>query len=141
MSTQGSGLTHLCFINNGAALGAANYDTASVFIVKLNSTGAGQFTPHSVLIPSWLRTASQPTKFTLAPCGNSIQIWVLTHSVHRLSFSFQVVQFEDEMLVPDLDSDMVWRLSQEGNTWSIKGSDDQALGSVPQHLVVPRNFN
>jgi 6-phosphogluconolactonase (cycloisomerase 2 family) len=51
------------------------------------------------------------------------------------------VQFADEVLVPDLGSDKVWRLVQDGNTWTIKGSIDQAPGSGPRHLVVAGTYN
>ena len=46
------------------------------------------------------------------------------------------MQFANEILVPDLGSDKIWRLGQEGSIWAIKGSIDQEPGSGPRHLVV-----
>lgn len=52
VSTQGGAPTHLRFINNGAALGAVNYVTGSAFVVNLDATRTGQFTPDaSALVP------------------------------------------------------------------------------------------
>ena len=42
-------------------------------------------------------------------------------SYYRLHFALQIVE---EVLVPDLGSDKIWRLAQEGSTWEIKGSID-----------------
>ena len=49
--TQGGGPTHLGFINDGAALGAANFGTGSAFVVNLDTTGTGQFSPNGSLVP------------------------------------------------------------------------------------------
>jgi len=46
------------------------------------------------------------------------------------------VPFADEVLVPDLGSDKVWRLGQEGDTRALMGSVDIAPGSGPRYLVV-----
>ncbi len=52
VSTQGGAPTHLRFFNNGAALGAANYVTGSAFVVNLDATRTGYFTPDtSALVP------------------------------------------------------------------------------------------
>ena len=48
LSTQGGAPTHLGFINNGTALGAANFAGGSAFIVNLDATG--QFSPTSSLV-------------------------------------------------------------------------------------------
>jgi 6-phosphogluconolactonase (cycloisomerase 2 family) len=44
ISTQGNSPTHLGFINQGAAIGAANFGNGSAFIVNLETTNTGQFT-------------------------------------------------------------------------------------------------
>ena len=49
--TQGNGPTHLGFINDGAALGAANFGTGSAFFVNLDATGTGQFNGGDSLVP------------------------------------------------------------------------------------------
>ena len=71
VSTKGGGPTHLGSVNNGAALRAANYDTDSVFIVKLDPTGTD-----SAQCPRG--SGPLPTKSTPALGRNNIQIWVLT---------------------------------------------------------------
>ena len=48
VSTQGGAPTHLGFINNGTALGAANFVGGSAFVVNLDTTG--QFSPNSSLV-------------------------------------------------------------------------------------------
>ena len=47
--TQGGAPTHLGVINNGAALGAANFGGGSAFVVNLDTTG--QFSPNGSLVP------------------------------------------------------------------------------------------
>lgn len=49
--TQGGAPTHLGFVNNGTALGAANFVNGSAFIVNLDPTGSGQFTGGDSSIP------------------------------------------------------------------------------------------
>ena len=48
--TKGGAPTHLGFINDGAALGAANFVTGSAFVVNLDTTGTGQFSPNGALV-------------------------------------------------------------------------------------------
>jgi len=50
ISTKGGAPTHLGFINNGTALGAANFGTGSAFVVNLDAAGTGQFTQNSALV-------------------------------------------------------------------------------------------
>jgi len=117
VSTQGGAPTHLGFINNGTALGAANFVGGSAFVVNLDTTG--QFSPRSSLV-------------TFQGSGP-----VLPNQ--QSSHAHQIVPFGDEVLVADLGSDKVWRLVQQGSSWTIKGSIDQAPGSGPRHLVVANN--
>ena len=49
VSTQGGAPTHLGFINDGAALGAANFGGGSAFVVNLDTTG--QFISNGSLVP------------------------------------------------------------------------------------------
>ena len=48
VSTQGGTTAHLGFINDGAALGAANFAKGSAFVVNLDTTG--QFIPNASLV-------------------------------------------------------------------------------------------
>lgn len=53
----------------------------------------------------------------------------------------QVVEHGDEILIPDLGSDKVWRLTHSADGgYKIAGSVDQAPGSGPRH-VVPHDGN
>jgi len=116
--SHGGAPTHLGLIDQGAALGAANFVNGSAFIVNLDSTGAGQFTGNGSLVPF---TGSGPLPNQATPHAH------------------QIVQFGNELLVPDLGSDKIWRLAQEGSVWAIKGSIEQPAGSGPRHLVVVDN--
>lgn len=51
VSNPGEGPNNLGLINNGTALGAANYVSGSAFIVNLNTTDPGQFTQESAHVP------------------------------------------------------------------------------------------
>jgi len=119
ISTQGNSPTHLGFINQGAAIGAANFGNGSAFIVNLETTNTGQFTGTGA------KVAFQGS----GPNPNS-QTGPHAH---------QIVQHGDEVLVPDLGSDKIWRLVQQGSTWAIQGSIDHPAGSGPRHLIVVDN--
>ena len=64
VSTQGGAPTHLGFINNGTALGAANYVTGSVFVVKLDATGTGQFTPKTSALVTFQGSGPLPNQLS-----------------------------------------------------------------------------
>ncbi|KAK7049920.1 hypothetical protein VNI00_005350 [Paramarasmius palmivorus] len=55
------------------------------------------------------------------------------------SHPHQVAEHGDEILVPDLGDDVVWRLKQKGGEWSIAGSIPQPSGSGPRHAVARDN--
>lgn len=48
-----------------------------------------------------------------------------------------IVEYGEELLVPDLGSDKVWRLTKNAETrgWEIAGAVDQVPGSGPRHAV------
>ncbi|EJD54643.1 putative isomerase YbhE [Auricularia subglabra TFB-10046 SS5] len=48
-----------------------------------------------------------------------------------------IVEYGEELLVPDLGSDKVWRLTKNAETggWEIAGALDQVPGSGPRHAV------
>ncbi|KAG8770619.1 hypothetical protein FRC12_004160 [Ceratobasidium sp. 428] len=55
----------------------------------------------------------------------------------------QVVEIGDEILIPDLGADKVWRLKQEPSTgqdpvpnWKVRGFVQQPAGSGPRHIAV-----
>ncbi|KAF8325283.1 Lactonase, 7-bladed beta-propeller-domain-containing protein [Cantharellus anzutake] len=47
----------------------------------------------------------------------------------------QAVKYENEVLVPDLGSDKVWRLTKSGTNWLISGFIQQPFGTGPRHIV------
>jgi 6-phosphogluconolactonase (cycloisomerase 2 family) len=88
LSTKGGAPTHLNFLNNGTALGAANFVNGSAFIVNLDATATGQFTPNNALVPF---EGFGPLPNQLTPhahqVGNPILIRVpTTHRADRLGF-------------------------------------------------------
>lgn len=42
----------------------------------------------------------------------------------------------DEVIVPDLGADKLWRLGKEGSDWAIKDQIDMPTGGGPRHAVV-----
>ena len=71
VSTQGGAPTHLGFINNGTALGVANYATGSAFVVNLDTTGTGQFTLNTnALVPF---QGSGPLPNQLSPHAHQVE--------------------------------------------------------------------
>ncbi|KAF8904590.1 putative isomerase YbhE [Mucidula mucida] len=55
-----------------------------------------------------------------------------------VSHPHMAYQYKNEVFVPDLGSDTVWRLVEDGSpgNWKIAGSIDQPKGSGPRHIVV-----
>ncbi|EPQ51347.1 putative isomerase YbhE [Gloeophyllum trabeum ATCC 11539] len=55
-----------------------------------------------------------------------------------VSHPHEAIQDGDEVLVPDLGGDKVWRLAQNGSAgeWAIQGLIEQPKGSGPRHAVV-----
>ncbi|EJD02391.1 putative isomerase YbhE [Fomitiporia mediterranea MF3/22] len=60
------------------------------------------------------------------------------------SHPHETVEHEDEILVPDLGADTIWRLVQESpdtpGTWKIQGSIPQPKGSGPRHIALADGF-
>ncbi|KDQ07996.1 hypothetical protein BOTBODRAFT_38331 [Botryobasidium botryosum FD-172 SS1] len=48
----------------------------------------------------------------------------------------QVIEHGDELLVPDLGADKIWRLAKRASKWETYGSIPQPKGSGPRHIVV-----
>jgi len=59
-----------------------------------------------------------------------------------VSHPHMAVEVGNELLIPDLGGDKIWRLGQTGGpgVWSIHGQIDQPAGSGPRHLAVRDNF-
>ncbi|KAH7334863.1 Lactonase, 7-bladed beta-propeller-domain-containing protein [Rhizoctonia solani] len=59
-----------------------------------------------------------------------------------VSHPHQVVEHEDEVLIPDLGADKIWRFKQSAVTqagvpnWTVQGFLQQAQGSGPRHIAV-----
>ncbi|KAG8770653.1 hypothetical protein FRC12_004141 [Ceratobasidium sp. 428] len=59
----------------------------------------------------------------------------------NVSHPHQVVEHGDEVLVPDLGADKIWRLKQQPRqgripNWQVRGFIQQPAGSGPRHIVV-----
>ncbi|ESK84972.1 putative isomerase YbhE [Moniliophthora roreri MCA 2997] len=55
------------------------------------------------------------------------------------SHPHQVVEHGEEVLVPDLGGDVVWRLTKDSGEWRIAGSIPQPSGSGPRHAAILDN--
>ncbi|KAJ1306157.1 hypothetical protein OPQ81_010868 [Rhizoctonia solani] len=59
-----------------------------------------------------------------------------------VSHPHQAVEYGDEILIPDLGADKIWRLKQSAAaqagvpSWTIQGFVDQVQGSGPRHIAV-----
>ncbi|KAF9516202.1 hypothetical protein BS47DRAFT_1292770 [Hydnum rufescens UP504] len=51
------------------------------------------------------------------------------------SHPHEAVQYGDEVFIPDLGADKVWRLQKDDGKWTVKGFIQQPLGSGPRHIV------
>jgi 6-phosphogluconolactonase (cycloisomerase 2 family) len=95
-------------VNNGTQLGVANYGGGSAFFTTLDQD---------------LLHFSSPQLVSFANAGTS--------NAH------QIVSSGDQVLVPDLGTDRVWRLGQDGSSnWGIQDFIPQPTGSGPRHVVV-----
>ena len=81
VSTQGGAPTHLGFIKDGAALGAANFGGGSAFVVNLDNTG--QFIQNGSLVPFQGSGPLLPKQASshAHQVGNSIPIQVPTYEL------------------------------------------------------------
>ncbi|KAF7339207.1 hypothetical protein MVEN_01998100 [Mycena venus] len=64
-----------------------------------------------------------------------------TPNPNKVSHPHMAVQHGKEVFVPDLGSDMIWRLSPDGKpgVYSITGQIPQPLGSGPRHMRISNN--
>jgi len=110
------GTVYVEAINNGTALAAANYNSGSAFIVTLGS----DYTSFG---------SGQTLQFTgSGPLSNQAN-----------AHAHQSIQYNNEVIVPDLGSDKVRRLTKSGSTWAEAGSIAFTAGSGPRHAVAINN--
>jgi len=100
--------------------------TGQVAVMNFGS-GDGRIIPTSSTDPSNFDDSAPVIKFPVPPSGQSHP-----HAAY---------QFNDEIFVPDLGADKIYRLAEDGSPsqWKITGSIDQAAGSGPRHLVLKDN--
>ncbi|CAE6517687.1 unnamed protein product [Rhizoctonia solani] len=122
---------------NGAVVRSSNASTGAdpAYIVGLAKTrqvavmdysgGSGSFIPLGDDLLTLEESKAQRIKFDAA-----------------VSHPHQAVEHEDEILVPDLGADKIWRLKQSAATqadvpnWTVQGSVEQAQGSGPRHVAI-----
>lgn len=77
-----------------------------------------------------LKTTSAGSKFDdTAPVINFLRSGNVSHP-------HQIVEYNNELFVPDLGQDTIWRLStKDGNSYSVAGSIAQPNGSGPRHIA------
>ncbi|ORY25516.1 Lactonase, 7-bladed beta-propeller-domain-containing protein [Naematelia encephala] len=116
----GGGPTHLAVLNDLSGLAIAHYNTGNVTVVPLD--GQGRFLSSSI---------SPPNNFIPPYTPHS-------HARQEGPHAHQIVVVDDQVLVPDLGSNTIWRLKwSEPNGWElvgdIKGFQE---GDGPRHCVV-----
>ncbi|PVG00800.1 3-carboxy-cis,cis-mucoante lactonizing enzyme [Serendipita vermifera] len=122
INTQGStfnagGAVYVEVFDNGNSLSAANFNGGSAFVVSLGSDKTS------------FSGSGQTLQFTgSGPLPNQ-----------RSAHAHQSVAYNNEILVPDLGSDLVRRLTKSGSTWSQAGSVSFPAGSGPRHVVALNN--
>ena len=101
---------------------AVALSTGSVAVMNYNS-GNGRIVP----------TTSGAQKF-----DNSAPVITFPKSSGPVSHPHMALQYNDEVLIPDLGQDTVWRLKQSGTNgaYAIQGSIPQPKGSGPRHIAI-----
>lgn len=56
------------------------------------------------------------------------------------SHPHEVYLHGDELLIPDLGADKVWRLTKGASGWEVKGAIVYPAGSGPRHILVHGRF-
>jgi 6-phosphogluconolactonase (cycloisomerase 2 family) len=112
----GQGPAHIGALSNGNGLFVINYSSGQAEFIPLTSDKAhfGQTGP--------------VIQFTGSGPNKSRQTSSHPHEV--------VENGPNELLVPDLGADKVWRLTRNGNNWQNSGFVQHPAGSGPRHAVV-----
>ncbi|KAF9507521.1 hypothetical protein BS47DRAFT_1283103, partial [Hydnum rufescens UP504] len=104
----GNSPAYLAIVNNGKEVIAPNYSSTNVASHILGEDQA-YFVSRSNLV-------------TFNACQASLH-------------PYKAVQYGNEVFIPDLRADKVWRLEKDGGKWTVKGFIQQPLGSGPHHIV------
>lgn len=115
--TANGGTVYVEPINNGTALAAADFTPGTAMIVPLGND----------------RTSFSGTGQVLKFVGSGPLPNQASAHAH------QTLQYNDEILVADLGSDLVRRLTKSGNSWSQAASISFPPGHGPRHMVVTNN--
>jgi len=117
VASQGDDPANLAILAGGKEVVVADYSTGGVLAFPIGKDGASLGNPGQLL--------------TLVGSGPNAARQTGPHP-------HEVVQNgENELLVPDLGSDKVWRLARApGNSWTVAGSVDNAPGSGPRHIAL-----
>jgi len=125
VDSQG-GLTNIANASSGGNGPAftAPLSTGEVAIMNFGS-GNGR------LIPT---TSDDPLSFNDSTAG------VIKFPATNVSNPHMAVEHNDEVLVPDLGADTIWRLVQDSpGNYHVVGSLDQPKGSGPRHIAIRNN--
>ncbi|KAG8791109.1 hypothetical protein FRC16_000581 [Serendipita sp. 398] len=116
-SVSNGGTVYVEVLSDGTTLAASNYNAGSAFLVSLGSD-----------------------KLSFSGSGQTLQFSGSGPLPNQLSaHAHQSVGYNNEVLVPDLGSDKVRRLTKSGTTWSESGSISFPAGSGPRHIVPLNN--
>lgn len=109
-STGGNGPAHV-FASPDGEVSAMNFGGGNGAVVKTTNNGSA---------------FGDPTVITFPVVGSS-----------GVSHPHETIQLENELLVPDLGGDTIWRLvPDQGGTFSIGGEIMQPAGSGPRHAAI-----
>ncbi|KAF9531361.1 Lactonase, 7-bladed beta-propeller-domain-containing protein, partial [Crepidotus variabilis] len=109
ISSGGDGPAHAAVLSSGA-VAVVNYNSGTGRIIPTQSNGLKFDTSASTLS---------------FPRGGNV------------SHPHQIVEYNDELLIPDLGEDTIWRLRKgSNNVYSIQGSIPQPTGSGPRHIAI-----
>ncbi|WVQ74628.1 hypothetical protein IAR50_004229 [Cryptococcus sp. DSM 104548] len=113
----GEGPTHMAILRDASHIVIAHYTSGNVTLIPLTADG--------------LFAASRPSHSWTPPHTPQ------KHHRQQSPHVHQVVLFEDEIIVPDLGSNTVWRLKWDGQGIEVKGEiggfED---GDGPRHCVI-----
>ncbi|KAF9504528.1 hypothetical protein BS47DRAFT_1441147 [Hydnum rufescens UP504] len=115
----GNSPAYLAIVNDGKEVIAPNYSSANVASHILGEDQA-YFVSRSNLV-------------TFSGSGPNRARQASSHP-HEV-FSSLSFLYGNEVFIPDLGADKVWRLEKDGGKWSVKGFIQQPLGSGPRHIV------
>ncbi|EJD37020.1 3-carboxy-cis,cis-mucoante lactonizing enzyme [Auricularia subglabra TFB-10046 SS5] len=125
VATGGVHPTHIALTPDGKELFVANYSSGDVSVLPVLAQAPYLGAPSQPLI-AFAYTSPAPGEPQAA----------FNPGRQESSHPHQVLPLENEVLVPDLGSDKVWRLHKTDGQWAVAGFIPFPRGSGPRHALV-----